>query len=54
MSRNSDNEKKQWGLSLVWIAGWLFTLGYLNLSFKDGFFGIVIWPYQLGVAMAGF
>ena len=54
MSGKSNGEKKQWGLGLVWIAGWLFTLGYLGLSFKDGFFGILVWPYQLGVAMAGF
>ncbi len=40
------------GLGLVWFAGWLFTLGFLHLTFWKAVFAIVIWPYYLGVALA--
>jgi hypothetical protein len=34
----------------VWIAAWLFTIGFLHLAFWQGVLAIVIWPYYLGVA----
>ena len=37
-------------LGLIWAAGWLFTLGYLGLSFWQGVLAAFIWPYYLGVA----
>jgi hypothetical protein len=36
-----------------WFGAWLFTLGYLNLSFGQGLLAIVIWPYYIGVALSG-
>ncbi len=54
MSNSSDESKKPWGLGLVWIAGWLFTIGFLNLGIRDGFFGLILWPYQIGKAVSGF
>lgn len=36
-------------IGLLWAAGWLFTLGYLDLSFWRGVWAIVVWPYYLGV-----
>lgn len=36
----------------AWIAAWLFTLGYLQLSFWQGVFAILIWPYYLGAHLA--
>lgn len=38
-------------VGLVWVAGWLFTLGYLQLAFWKGVLAIVIWPYYLGAAL---
>ena len=39
------------GLSgMVWFAGWLFTIGYLKLSFWKGVLGLVVWPYFLGAS----
>lgn len=32
----------------LWVIGWLFTIGYLHLSFWEGVLGIFIWPYYLG------
>ncbi len=36
----------------VWVAAWLFTIGYLHLGFWQGVLAIVIWPYYLGVALS--
>ena len=33
----------------LWFVGWLFTIGYLQLSFWRGVLAIIIWPYYLGV-----
>ncbi|HEV2135429.1 MAG TPA: hypothetical protein VGR47_14435 [Terracidiphilus sp.] len=33
----------------LWFAAWLFTIGYLHLSFWKGVFALVIWPYFIGV-----
>ena len=32
----------------LWFVGWLFTVGFLKLTFWKGVFAIVIWPYYLG------
>jgi hypothetical protein len=33
---------------LLWIMGWLFTLGFLNLTFWKGVLAIIVWPYYIG------
>ena len=33
----------------LWAVGWLFTIGFLKLTFWKGVLAIVIWPYLLGV-----
>ena len=40
------------GLGLLWIAGWLFSIGYLDLSFWRAVIAILIWPYFFGVDLA--
>lgn len=40
------------GLGYLWFIGWLFTIGYLKLSFWKGVLAIVVWPYYLGVHYA--
>lgn len=32
----------------LWFAAWLFTIGFLHLSFWRALFAIVIWPYFIG------
>jgi hypothetical protein len=39
------------GIGLLWAAGWLFTIGYLQLSFWQGVLAVVIWPYYIGDAL---
>jgi len=33
---------------IVWVIGWLFTVGFLKLSFLKGALAIIIWPFYLG------
>jgi uncharacterized membrane protein len=32
----------------LWFAAWLFTIGFLHLSFWKGVLAIVLWAYYLG------
>ncbi len=36
----------------LWFIGWLFTIGFLGLSFWKGVLALVVWPYYLGVYFA--
>jgi hypothetical protein len=36
------------GIGCIWIIGWLFTIGYLKLSFWRGVLALFIWPYFIG------
>ena len=40
------------GLGLLWFAGWMFTIGYLDLSFWRAVLGLILWPYFIGVELA--
>jgi hypothetical protein len=35
-------------LGAVWFAGWLFTIGYLELDFWRGLLALIVWPYFMG------
>ncbi|HMN85736.1 MAG TPA: hypothetical protein PKA74_07085 [Bauldia sp.] len=39
-------------LGFLWFAGWLFTLGYLDLAFWKGVLALFIWPYYIGAHFA--
>ena len=32
----------------VWFIGWLFTIGFLKLSFFQGLLALIVWPYYIG------
>lgn len=32
----------------LWMIGWIFTIGYLKLTFWKGVLALIIWPYYLG------
>lgn len=36
----------------LWLAAWLFTIGFLRLTFWQGVWAIVIWSYYLSVHYA--
>ena len=52
MRKRKIRIKQHSGLGLVWFAGWLFTLGYLELSFWKGLLALLLWPYYIGEAIA--
>jgi hypothetical protein len=35
-------------MGILWVGGWLFTIGFLHLTFWKGVLAIVLWPYYLG------
>lgn len=35
-----------------WFAGWLFTIGFLHLTFWKGALAVVLWPYYIGLAVS--
>jgi hypothetical protein len=52
MDRERIRIEQHGGLGLLWVAGWLFTIGYSDLGFWRGLLGILLWPYYLGVDLA--
>jgi hypothetical protein len=34
---------------LLWVGGWLFSIGFLKLTFWEGVLAVVVWPYYVGV-----
>ena len=36
-------------LGIVWIIGWLFTVGFLKFGFWMGVWALFVWPYYIGV-----
>jgi uncharacterized membrane protein len=41
-------------LGTLWFVGWLFTIGFLQLTFFKGVLALVLWPYYLGVTIRTF
>jgi len=37
----------------IWCIGWLLTIGYAQLGFWEAVYAILLWPYDLGVALRG-
>ena len=37
---------------LLWVIGWLFSIGLLNLTFWRGVLAMLVWPYYIGVYAA--
>lgn len=40
------------GLGVVWFVGWLFTIGFLKLTFGQGILALIIWPYYIGAYLS--
>jgi hypothetical protein len=44
--------KQHSSMGIIWVVGWLFTIGFLHLSFWKGVLAIVIWPYYIGAMIS--
>ena len=53
MKKGLINVEQHSSLGALWCIGWLYTIGFLGLSFWQGVLAIIIWPYLLGVHFAG-
>lgn len=51
MASNTNQAACGAGFGGIWFIGWLFTIGFAELSFWAGVLGLFIWPYYLGVAI---
>lgn len=40
------------GLGVLWMIGWLFSIGFLKLGFFKGLIAILLWPYFVGAHFA--
>lgn len=36
----------------LWFAAWLFTIGFLHLTFWRAALAVLLWPYYLGVTLS--
>ncbi len=36
----------------IWMTGWLFAIGFLDLGLWQGLLALFAWPYFLGVRVA--
>lgn len=39
-------------IGMLWFAAWLFTIGFLHLSFWKGVLALIVWPYYLGLVLS--
>jgi hypothetical protein len=39
-------------VGLLWIAGWLFSIGYLHFGLWQSLLALFIWPFYVGSAFA--
>ena len=44
--------QQQTFMGMAWFAAWLFTIGYLHLTFWTGALALVLWPYYIGAHAA--
>jgi len=38
----------------LWFAAWIFTIGFLQLTFWKAVVAIIVWPYFLGLFWSPF
>jgi hypothetical protein len=44
--------EQQGFVGILWFGAWLFTIGFLHLTFWKGVLAIVLWPYYLGATFS--
>jgi len=48
MHRNRIRIVQHTSAGTLWVAAWLFTIGFLHLSFWKGALALLLWSYYLG------
>lgn len=39
-------------VGMLWIIGWIFSIGLFHLSFWRAILALLIWPYHIGVLVS--
>ena len=39
---------------IIWVIGWLFSIGFLKLTFWKAVLAIILWPYYIGDTLSQF
>jgi hypothetical protein len=37
---------------VFWAVGWIFTIGFVHLTFWQGVLALFLWPYFLGTTLS--
>jgi uncharacterized membrane protein len=49
MSNEPIRIEQHSAIGLLWFAGWLFTIAYLQFGFWKSVWALIVWPYFIGV-----
>ena len=52
MSNKAVKIEQHGGAGMAWLIGWLFSIGFLKMSFFKGLLALFIWPYFIGAHIA--
>ncbi len=39
---------------IIWLIGWLFSIGFLKLTFWKAVLALILWPYYIGDVLSQF
>jgi uncharacterized membrane protein len=39
---------------IIWLIGWLFSIGFLKLAFWKAVLALILWPYYIGDILSQF
>ena len=39
---------------IIWLIGWLFSIGFLKLTFWKAVLALILWPYYIGDLLSQF
>ncbi len=39
---------------IIWLIGWLFSIGFLKLTFWKAVLALILWPYYIGDTLSQF
>jgi hypothetical protein len=48
MSSDKKVKVRSDSCGIIWLIGWLFSIGFLDLPFWNAVLGIILWPYYIG------
>jgi uncharacterized membrane protein len=47
-SKNKTYRYHSSDFGIIWLIGWIFSIGFLKLAFWKAVLALLIWPYYLG------